>query len=71
VSHQSLGLGYGILSMLNNIGIFVGPQLAGLGRDATGSYSASFWLMAVFAVLAATTILVLMIKRQRHVTPRS
>jgi len=64
VSHERLGLGYGILSMLNNVGIFVGPQLVGYGRDVTGSYGASFWLMSVFALLATGTILGLWSKRR-------
>jgi MFS family permease len=65
VSHNRLGLGYGILSMLNNVGIFVGPQLVGLSRDATASYKGSFWLMAFFALLATVTILALLVKKQR------
>jgi MFS family permease len=64
VSRERLGIGYGILSMLNNVGIFLGPQLVGLSRDATGSYRASFWLMAFFAVLATVIILSLWAKRR-------
>jgi predicted MFS family arabinose efflux permease len=64
VSSQRLGLGYGILSMLNNVGIFVGPQLVGFSHDATGSYSASFWLMAFFAILSSVAILALFTKRR-------
>ncbi len=64
VSHERLGMGYGILAMLNNVGIFLGPQLVGLSRDATGSYRASFWLMALFAVLATAIVLALWTKRR-------
>jgi len=65
VSRERLGLGYGILSMLNNVGIFVGPQLVGYGRDVTGSYGASFWLMSLFAMLATGTILGLWATRRQ------
>jgi MFS family permease len=64
VNPQRLGLGYGILSMLNNAGVFPGPQMVGLSRDATGSYSVSFWLMALFSALAGMVILALWIKRR-------
>ncbi len=64
VNRERLGMGYGILSTLNNVGIFVGPQLVGLSRDATGSYRASFWLMALFAVFATAIILALWAKRR-------
>jgi len=63
VTPRRLGLGYGILSMLNNVGIFVGPQLVGFSRDATGSYAASFGLMALFSVFNMITILGLWTKR--------
>ena len=66
VNPEQLGMGYGILSMLNNVGIFLGPQLVGLSRDATGSYSASFWLMALFSALASIVILTLWIKRRAN-----
>jgi predicted MFS family arabinose efflux permease len=69
VAPQRLGMGYGILSMLNNVGIFVGPQVVGLCRDATGSYSASFWLMALFSVFNMITILGLW-TRKRSIRPQ-
>jgi MFS family permease len=57
MSQERLGFGYGILSMLNNVGIFLGPQLVGLTRDASGSYRGSFLLMALFALLTTVVIL--------------
>ena len=66
VTRERLGMGYGILSTLNNVGVFLGPQLVGLSRDATGSYRASFWLMAFFSALAAIVILTLWIKRRAN-----
>jgi MFS family permease len=67
VSEERLGTGYGILSMLNNVGIFVGPQLVGLSRDATGSYRSGFWLMALFAFLTATAIVGMWAGRRRAI----
>ncbi len=66
VSPQRLGFGYGILSMLNNVGMSVGPQAAGLVRDVTGSYKISFLAMALFAFLCTITILALWLKRRRR-----
>jgi MFS family permease len=66
VSPERLGVGYGILSLLSNLGIFVGPQIVGLARDATGSYAMGFCLMAVFAFLAAASIIPLWLRRAHH-----
>jgi MFS-type transporter involved in bile tolerance (Atg22 family) len=65
VSHKRLGFGFGVLSMLNNAGVFVGPQLVGLSRDMSGSYSAGFGLMALFVLLSAIAAAVLWAKRRR------
>jgi MFS family permease len=65
VSHERLGVGYGILSLLSNLGIFIGPQAVGLVRDATGSYAIGFLLMAFFAFLATAAIVPLWVKRRR------
>ncbi len=65
VSRDRLGLGYGILATINGIGMFAGPQIVGLGRDITGSYTASFWLMAFFALLATASIAVMARVRAR------
>ena len=54
---RMMGLGYGILSSLLNVGIFTGPLVAGLARDQSGSYTASFWVMAVLALLVSVSIL--------------
>ena len=50
---QYLGIGFGIVSTGTNLGIVVGPYVAGFARDATGSYQLSFYLMALFAMLVA------------------
>ena len=43
-----LGTGYGLLSTLFNVGIFLGIPLVGKVRDITGGYQASFGLMTAF-----------------------
>lgn len=55
VSLDRLGFAFGLLSMFSNIGVFIGPQLVGFGRDITGSYKVSFFIMALFALLIALT----------------
>ncbi|MBI4187458.1 MAG: MFS transporter [Chloroflexi bacterium] len=56
---EKLGLGFGIIFAWCNLGILVGPALAGLARDISGSYQASYALMAGFIMLIAPTILIL------------
>jgi cyanate permease len=51
--------------MLNNVGVFVGPQLVGLSRDVTGSYQAGFGLMALLAASTAMTGIVLRVRRRQ------
>jgi MFS family permease len=65
VRPERLGMGYGIISLCNTLGVFVGPQAVGLVRDATGSYGMGFVLMAVFALLAAVSIFPLWLRRRR------
>lgn len=62
---ENLGLGFGILSMCTNVGVLVGPYLAGLARDLTKEYVISFYLMAFFAVLEAFTIVIFRLLRHR------
>lgn len=54
---RRLGLGYGILATCLNLGVLIGPALAGLAKDITGSYQASYILMAVF-VLAIVPVVI-------------
>ncbi len=46
VSRENAGLGFGLLTAVFNAGIFLGIPLAGLAKDITGNYSASFILIA-------------------------
>jgi len=56
VKPENLGLGFGILSMCSNVGVLVGPYLAGLAKDLTNAYVFSFYLMAFFAALETLVI---------------
>jgi predicted MFS family arabinose efflux permease len=59
-----LGLGYGILATCLNIGTTLGPLVAGLARDLSGSYTTSFWAMAVMAVLISASTVPLIVTRR-------
>ncbi len=56
---ERLGLGYGILSSLLNLGVLIGPFLVGLFYDLRASYVPGFNLMAFFALLTAVFALLL------------
>jgi len=70
-SPKRLGLSFGILSFFLSLGIVVGPAVAGLVRDITGSYLASYVLMAVFSLLVALSMLVLGRMQKRVVAAHS
>jgi predicted MFS family arabinose efflux permease len=56
VSSKRLGLGYGILSACQNIGVLIGPAITGLLRDITGSYHASYAMMSGFVFMVIPTL---------------
>jgi MFS family permease len=58
-SPEKLGLGFGIISTCLNLGIVMGPAAAGFIRDATGSYQASYALMAGLVFLIPLVMLIL------------
>jgi MFS family permease len=59
------GLGFGIVSVCHNIGVLVGPLIAGTLRDTTGNYLGSFIAMATFAALGILPMVVLRIRLGR------
>jgi MFS family permease len=59
---DNLGLGFGILSAVNGVGMVFGPYMTGLVRDKTGSYEMSFIFLAMLALLVTVTALILRIK---------
>ncbi|MFC2019722.1 nitrate/nitrite transporter [Chloroflexota bacterium] len=62
LSPRQLGVGYGILTTLLNVGAFAGPWLVGLSRDMTGTYRAGFGMMSFFTFLAAVVVVVLWVR---------
>jgi predicted MFS family arabinose efflux permease len=65
-SPERLGLGFGIFNTCLNLGIVVGPVAVGAIRDVTGSYQASYALMAGFAFLIILAMITLR-WRQKHI----
>jgi len=59
VSSDKLGLGYGILSTCQNIGVLFGPAAAGLVIDLTNSYQGGYTLMSGFAVMIVLSMIIL------------
>ncbi|MCK4793783.1 MAG: MFS transporter [Desulfobacteraceae bacterium] len=62
---EDLGLGFGILSTVNGVGMVFGPYMAGVVRDKTGSYVMSFIFLSILALLVTLTALILRIKMRR------
>ena len=56
VEPRNLGLAFGIITACLNIGVLIGPFLAGLARDFSGDYVFSFYILFLFAVLQTITI---------------
>lgn len=56
---ERVGLAFGILYTGQNIGVLIGPALAGLLRDVTDSYQPSFFLMAAFALVVILIMVML------------
>ena len=56
---ERLGLAFGIISTCHNLGVVAGPAAVGAIRDVTGSYQASYTLMAGFAILIALAMIIL------------
>ena len=49
VSPERIGLGFGLLTAMFNAGVFISIPLAGYIKDLTGTYGASFMLIAAFS----------------------
>ncbi|MFH1775637.1 MAG: MFS transporter [Chloroflexota bacterium] len=62
LSPRQLGVGYGILTTVLNVGAFAGPWLVGLSRDMTGTYRVGFGVMSLFAFLVVVTAAVLWVR---------
>jgi len=64
-SPERLGLSFGIFITCLNLGIFAGPVAVGAIRDVTGSYQASYALMAGFAFLITLSMIILRWRQKR------
>ncbi len=56
VKPENIGLGFGIVTTCLNVGVLLGPFVAGLARDFTGDYALSFYILSLFAILQTITI---------------
>jgi predicted MFS family arabinose efflux permease len=65
-SPKRWGVGFGIIFTCWNLGIVAGPAAVGAIRDVTGSYQASYALMAGFAFLIILAMIILR-WRQKHI----
>lgn len=63
VSPAKLGLAFGINATCSNIGVLLGPASVGFLRDSTGSYAASYMLIAGFSALISIFITILILQR--------
>jgi predicted MFS family arabinose efflux permease len=64
-SPERLGLSFGIFNTCLNLGIVAGPVAVGAIRDATGSYQASYALMAGFAFLVILAMVALRLRQKK------
>lgn len=56
VDMRKLGMAYGIISTLLNIGMLGGPLIVGLVREFTGSFVVCLFIVSIFLVLAAVSV---------------
>ncbi|UCF31358.1 MAG: MFS transporter [bacterium] len=70
VPRRKAGVGFGILTTLFNIGLFLGIPLMGTLRDRAGNYGPSFTLMAVFFLVSAAIALLLGVNRKLLLPPQ-
>lgn len=65
VDAESLGLAFGVVTACLNLGVLIGPYLAGLIKDLTGEYTFSLYLIALFALLQTVTIVLFKLSRSK------
>jgi DHA1 family inner membrane transport protein len=59
IEPERLGLGYGIIRTCVNLGIMIGPFATGWVKDVSGTYRASYILMAGFVLLVPVSMVFL------------
>lgn len=71
VRPENLGLAFGITTTCSNVGVLIGPYIAGLAKDLTGEYIYSLYMMSLFNILQVVTILLLhSIRSKMHMLNR-
>lgn len=69
VKPEKLGLSFGIVVTCMNAGILAGPALAGLVRDVTGSYQATYGFMAALTLLVLPVVGWLVLNKTKAKSP--
>ena len=59
LSGSAAAAGIALINSIGNVGGFLGPTLVGYVRDATGSYSASLWVLAVLILMSGIAVIML------------
>jgi len=65
VSPLYLGLAFGIVSSLSNMGRVLAPYLVGFARDVTGGYRSGFLVMAMLSVGVTLNITLVALKGRK------
>lgn len=54
VPQEKLGTAYGVMTMIQNIGLFLTNITIGYVNEATNGYSAGMWIFSIFGILGVT-----------------
>lgn len=54
VPQEKLGTAYGVMTMIQNIGLFLTNVVIGYVNEATNGYSAGMWIFSIFGILGVT-----------------
>lgn len=54
VPQEKLGTAYGVMTMIQNIGLFLTNVVIGYVNEATNGYSAGMWVFSIFGILGVT-----------------
>ncbi len=49
--HSEMGPAMSVISLASSVGAYIGPQMTGILRDATGAYSAGWYFMAAMSAV--------------------
>lgn len=54
VPQEKLGTAYGVMTMIQNIGLFLTNIIIGYVNEATNGYSTGMWIFSIFGILGVT-----------------